>query len=224
MAREIPPDNLRAGHLNSLFCLASHSCDDEPWAITGSMNLCLRGVKIHPRDIDVITTIRGADIFSGRIPGKCELPFGTRQTDSIRSYFGVLSLNGVSIEIMADAAVRSYTGQWMSLSEWFNNLEFLTIAGFTVPLTSLEFERKVYAALAHGSVYESSRRSTQVRERCRVGGGRGMVKRSGTCPETTDHRLSSVKPERSWHHFVYLRRTNMTRIGRGMAPRPGTAS
>lgn len=117
------------------------------WALTGSANFALQGVPVEPNDIDVQTTERGAyrieELFSDHVVD----PVSFSESNGIRSHFGKLELNGISVEIMGDLQKRLEDGTWEASVDIPSHREFVTFRGHELPVLSLRYEEEAYAKL-----------------------------------------------------------------------------
>lgn len=121
--------------------------DDDCWAITGSSNLFIRGVRIQPSDIDIITTRDVADRLALSANSIVRLNFTLSATETIQSYYASATIGKICIDIMADAVVLTRNGTWQRLDTWAKSIEYFQTKVGLVPLTTLAFERKVYLLL-----------------------------------------------------------------------------
>ena len=117
------------------------------WAITGSANLAIRGAAIQPLDIDVITTRKAADRLAISAHHTLHLDFAPSSTETIQSYYATTTINNISVDFMADAAVLTRNGTWQRLDGWAESIEYIQTEFGLVPLTNLAFERKVHLLL-----------------------------------------------------------------------------
>lgn len=116
------------------------------WAITGSFGQVLQGVTLKPNDIDILTNQNGAysieKLFSDCIIQKVTF----KERKNIRSYFGILNINDVKIEIIGDVE-NKINGIWESHCEWEKHINYLMFEDVTIPVISLEYEYKIYNKL-----------------------------------------------------------------------------
>jgi len=117
------------------------------WALTGSLNLALQGVPVEVNDIDILTDKVGAYEIE-----KCFSEFVTRKVafsseERIRSYHGVLMIDGVRVEIMGDVQLKRQNGFWEEPVDLERNKRTLEIEGIRVPVMSLEHAYQAYVKL-----------------------------------------------------------------------------
>lgn len=117
------------------------------WAITGSANLAIRGAVIQPSDVDIITTRKAAERLALSAHHTLHLDFTPSSTDTIQSYYATTTINDISVDFMADAAVLTSNGNWQRLDGWSESIEYTQTKIGLVPLTTLAFERKVHLLL-----------------------------------------------------------------------------
>ena len=119
------------------------------WAITGSANLSIRGLKVRPSDIDVFVTRGAADSLVKSCQRECIIDFSSCKTNSINSYYSRVKPLGMSLELMADVSIKAVDGKWRSIDNWRNNTELFETKIGILPLTTLEFERSVHNMLGN---------------------------------------------------------------------------
>jgi hypothetical protein len=122
------------------------------WAVTASANLALRGYPVDPGDVDVLTDEAGArrilDRFDGAVSRPLTPPTSVRE-GNIRSHYGELSLDGISVDVMGDVQLREPDrgpGEWGPIVDP-GQRESLAVDGRTVPVMPIAYERRCYAAL-----------------------------------------------------------------------------
>ena len=120
---------------------------NDRWAVIGSANLAIRGEKIQPSDIDIITTPDTADRLAVSISHMACLDFALSTSKTIQSYYATTTVCGMSIDVMADAAILTRNGTWQRLDAWSKSIEYVQTKAGLLPLTTLAFERNVYLLL-----------------------------------------------------------------------------
>jgi hypothetical protein len=123
--------------------------DDDCWAITGSTNLVIRGARIQPSDIDIITTREVADRLASSTNCIVHLDFTLSATETIQSYYATATISNICIDIMADALLLTRNGTWQRLDTWAKSIEYFQTKVGLIPLTTLAFERKVHLLLGN---------------------------------------------------------------------------
>lgn len=117
------------------------------WAITGSLSHALQGIEIIPNDIDILTDKHGAfsieQLFSEFVYQ--QVAFSTK--GAIRSFYGVLLIDDIRVDIIGDIENKNERGSWEPHADWDNNIFYLNITNFSVPVLNLEYEYKIYNRL-----------------------------------------------------------------------------
>ena len=116
------------------------------WAVTGSFNLALRGGQLRPSDIDIFVSAETAT--------KLQKMFGFKfvASSTIRSVFSSCIISHTQVEFMALPEIKiGILEQWVSLSHWVENVEYVFANGQYWPLTSLHFEQEVYKYLGNSA-------------------------------------------------------------------------
>jgi hypothetical protein len=121
--------------------------DSIKWAIAGSCNLALRGMDVSVHDIDIVTDKDGAYAIEKLFP-----PARTRKVESsvsgrIRSYFGGVMLDNVSVDIIGDSQFQQLDGSWTPVRDMDACWETMDINGKSLPLLRLEEEYEGYRNL-----------------------------------------------------------------------------
>lgn len=117
------------------------------WAITGSLGLALQGVPVEIHDIDLLTDEAGAYAIEQRLAEFVTREVSHRVDQKIRSHFGVLTINGVRVEIIGDAETRRSDGKWQEPWDLTQNTRLVNVHGLQVPALSLACEYKAYRRL-----------------------------------------------------------------------------
>ncbi|MEF8757135.1 MAG: hypothetical protein V5A33_02750, partial [Halobacteriales archaeon] len=76
-------------------------------------------------------------------------PLTSVREGNIRSHYGELSLDGVSVDVMGDVQLRDPergAGEWGPILN-ADRREFLSVEGVQVPVMPLSYERRCYTAL-----------------------------------------------------------------------------
>ena len=117
------------------------------WALTGSLSMALQGVPIEPHDIDVQTDAAGAYESERRFAAAVICPVAFSSAENIRSHFGALRINGLTVEIMGDIEKRLPDGSWEGPVDLARHRHVVSVAGMRVPVLSLVYEREAYLKL-----------------------------------------------------------------------------
>ncbi|SEL95027.1 hypothetical protein SAMN04488688_10781 [Paenibacillus sp. cl141a] len=113
------------------------------WALTGSTSFALQGMQYEPDDIDIQTDQEGAyeiqSLFKEHI--RREVSFSTK--NNIRSYFGELNINGVSVEIIGD--IQKFDGtEWERTPNLHEIKHYINVFNLKLPVLTLEYEVEAY--------------------------------------------------------------------------------
>lgn len=118
------------------------------WALTGSMNHFLQGVKtLNPSDIDIITTEKAIYTIAEVLKSHIIVPLAFRETDTLRSFFAVFLIHSVRVEIMANIEDKVHEKWISSHHHWEDNIVHIEINKCEIPCLSLEFEFHIYQKL-----------------------------------------------------------------------------
>ncbi|MFQ5794895.1 MAG: nucleotidyltransferase domain-containing protein [Candidatus Bipolaricaulia bacterium] len=137
---------------------------DMNWVVTGSLGFALQGVLVEPNDIDIQTDEAGAyeieRFFSEFVIQKVAFSSAER----IRSYFGVLMMDEIKVEIMGDIRKRLEDGTWEDSVDLNRHKRIVEVEGMQVPVLSLEYEHQAYLKLGRVNQAEMLRRWLTRRE------------------------------------------------------------
>lgn len=113
------------------------------WALAGSFALALRGIKIKPHDIDIVTDKKGAYRIN-KLLKEYELePVKFRKTNKFASYFGKFNIGNVFIEVVGNFRQRLTNGLWTKPTS-LKHREFIKFNNLKIPALSLNYEYKFY--------------------------------------------------------------------------------
>lgn len=117
----------------------------QKWVIVGSTNLALQGIKIRPKDIDIVTTKRSAFQINKLLkiyeiqPVKRKIwKVGKRK---FFEYIGEFRIKGIHVEIIAGR--REINKKPKKLPK----IKFISLGKIRLPCAKLEEELKVYSEL-----------------------------------------------------------------------------
>jgi hypothetical protein len=118
--------------------------DSIKWAIAGSCNLALRGMDVRVHDIDIVTDKDGAYAIEKLFP-----PARTRKVElsasgKIRSHFGGIMLDDVSVDIIGDSQFQQLDGSWTPVRNMDTCRDTMDLNGKSLPLLHLEEEYEGY--------------------------------------------------------------------------------
>jgi hypothetical protein len=117
------------------------------WAITGSLHLALRGLPVEVRDIDVRTDEAGAYEMERLFRPYVTRPVALRRDEAIRSHYGQLMIDGITVDVMGDVELRDAKGRWQATAALDSEMEFVKVAGLRIPVRSMEAEHQAYERL-----------------------------------------------------------------------------
>lgn len=139
----IPPRYLEL--LRRIHARLEHA--DVSWVVTGSEGFALQGVPVSPADLDIQTDEAGAYEIERLFPEFVSRKVTFSSTERIRSHFGALVVDGVTVEVMGDIQKRRDDGSWDDPVDLDRHKRFVEIEGISVPVLSLEYERHAYKRL-----------------------------------------------------------------------------
>ncbi|RME82013.1 MAG: hypothetical protein D6775_12045 [Caldilineae bacterium] len=132
-------------HLRVLGLLAEHLKDlPHLWALTGSTSLALQGLPLTPHDIDLQTTKAGAFAMARRLqPWVVQAPF-FRRSRHTRSYWGLLRIRDLRVEMMGDIQHRRPDGGWYPVPDLSAHIVYVDIGDLHLPVLRLSYEARAY--------------------------------------------------------------------------------
>ena len=113
------------------------------WALSGSLGLALRGVKVKTHDIDIITNKKGAYKIARLLKDYEFKKLKFSRGGLFASYYGKAKINGVIVEIIGNFRKKMLDGSWTKDSS-LRHKEFFNFRGMKIPLLGLEYEYKFY--------------------------------------------------------------------------------
>jgi hypothetical protein len=132
-------------HLLVLETLLSRLSSEEiTWALTGGASFALRGIDFDVNDIDLQTDKLGAYQIEQCFSNLIFQPVTFSSSESIRSHFGVLLIDGVRVEIMGDLQKRLPNREWEPPVDVQSLREFLDVGNLRVPVLPLTHEYHAY--------------------------------------------------------------------------------
>ncbi len=134
---------------------------DVRWMVTASLNLALHGLPVQVHDIDVLTDEAGAYEIERRFAQHSTQAVCLRTSECIRSHFGSLCLEGVTIEIMGDVETYDEVNGWRPTPGSAGNSEVILLQGMPIPVRTLEAEYAAYLQLGRAEKAELVRRWLQ---------------------------------------------------------------
>lgn len=115
------------------------------WALTGSVAFALRGLDVSPPgDIDVQTDAAGAYEIERLLAEYSGRPVRLSEAENIRSHFGALQIEGVTVEIMGDIQHKRPDGTWTEPVAIPAQREWVEVNDLRFPVLSLAYEAEAY--------------------------------------------------------------------------------
>ena len=115
------------------------------WALTGSVAFALRGLDFPPPgDIDIQSDNAGAYEIERRLAAYSVRPVRFSEAEHIRSHFGALQIEDVTVEIMGDIQHKMPDGGWTEPVDIANQREWVRVDGLRLPVLSLKYEAEAY--------------------------------------------------------------------------------
>ena len=124
------------------------------WAVTGSLGMALQGVPVEVHDIDIQTDKDGAYEIERCLAEFVAEPVRYRESQRIRSHFGVLEIDGIKVEIMGAIQKRIDLQIWEEPVQIESYRRWVTIGDTLVPVLSLEYEYQAYLRLGRDDKIE----------------------------------------------------------------------
>jgi hypothetical protein len=117
------------------------------WVVCASMSLALQGVPVSVHDIDLETDAAGAydieNLFAEYVTRRVTFS----STDRVRSHFGALCIDGITVEIIGDMEKRAADGGWEPAPNLRQYKRFVAVDDMQIPVLSLQYEREAYRKL-----------------------------------------------------------------------------
>jgi hypothetical protein len=117
------------------------------WVVTGSLNFALHGLQVEIHDIDIQTDKKGAYKIEQLLSEFMTRRIRYRSSKNIRSYFGVLTLDNIRVEIMGDIQKKLKNDSWEKPVNVNNYKEIIKLESMEIPVLSLEYEHEAYRQL-----------------------------------------------------------------------------
>ncbi|MCR8632223.1 nucleotidyltransferase domain-containing protein [Paenibacillus radicis (ex Xue et al. 2023)] len=116
------------------------------WAITGSTSFALQGLHYDPEDIDIQTDKKGAYEIESLFMDHVRRHVGFSSSGFIRSHFGELIINGISVEIIGDIE-KIVDGEWEKVPNLNEIKQLVRVFNLELPVLTLEYEAQAYEKL-----------------------------------------------------------------------------
>ena len=147
--------HIGARHLRVLRRICDKLGDgDVTWAVSAGMNLALQGVPVQAHDIDLRTDAAGAFEIERRLATFVVRRVQFSVGDRIRSLFGALRIDDITVEIIGDAETLRDDGTWESSEGWAERRVFLELGSNLVPVLPLDLEHQMYGRLGRADKVE----------------------------------------------------------------------
>ncbi len=134
------------------------------WVVTGSLGMALQGVPVEVHDIDIQTDKDGAYRIENCFAEYVVQPVRYAESERIRSYLGVLKIDGIKVEIMGDIQKRLGNQIWEEPVKVERYRRWVEVGGMLIPVLSLEYEYQAYIKLGRIEKAEMLRRWLQKTE------------------------------------------------------------
>ena len=125
------------------FLVENFSSLDELWAFTGSLGQYIQGMKINPHDIDIQTDRLGAYAINKLLSNYCVEQVYFKESEKIKSYFGVFKIDSVKIEVMGDMQ-KLVNDSWTFKTDLKSTILIVNWKGLKIPVMDLEYELQAY--------------------------------------------------------------------------------
>lgn len=112
------------------------------WVLVGSTSLALQGVKIKPKDIDILADKEGAFKLNELLKEYEIKPIKFSSSELFESYLGELKINEIKVEVMGNLKER-IDNKWCSLSKRLIP-KIIKIGELKIPVSSLEEQLAAY--------------------------------------------------------------------------------
>lgn len=120
---------------------------DLEWVLVGSTSLALQGVKVYPKDVDVLTGKDEAYEIAELLREYEVYPVSFKRSELFASHFGKFNVGGVLVEVMGDLETF-IDGRWTNVTADRLRLKRLCRVGdLEVPVSSLEQQLESYEKL-----------------------------------------------------------------------------
>jgi len=113
------------------------------WVLVGSLSLALQGVKIRPKDIDILTDKKGAFEINKILKEYQKKAVKFKKSKFFKSYFGEFNIGGVKVEIMGNLREK-VNNRWFSFSKRLISPKIVKFGNISVPVSSLKDQLKSY--------------------------------------------------------------------------------
>jgi len=115
------------------------------WVLTGSTNLALQGLKVKPKDIDILTDKEDSLKINELLKEYETEPVKLRKSNMFQSYLGKFKIKELNVEVMGNLRVKT-RGKWTP-SRGLGHQTTINFEGMRLPVLSLKEELKSYEKL-----------------------------------------------------------------------------
>jgi len=109
--------------------------------------MALQGMPVEVHDIDIQTDKDGAYEIERCFAEFVIEPVRYSETERIRSYLGMLEIDGIKVEIMGDIQKRLGNRSWEEPIKVERYRRWVEVDGMRIPVLSLEYEYQAYLRL-----------------------------------------------------------------------------
>ena len=129
------------------------------WAVTGSTGLALQGVPCDVHDIDIQGDEMSVYVIERCFAGHVRQAVHMRRSETIGSHFGVLEIEGVTVELMGGLQKRLPSGEWEPPVPVGELRHFVEARGLHIPVLPLEHEHEAYRLMGRTAKAELIKRT-----------------------------------------------------------------
>ena len=116
---------------------------EQNWAFTGSVGQYIQGMELSPHDIDIQTNKQGAYSINKLLSKYCIEQVYFKESEKIRSYFGVFKTDSVKIEVMGDIQ-KLVNDSWTPKTDLKSEIVMIDWKGMKIPVMDLGYELHAY--------------------------------------------------------------------------------
>lgn len=114
------------------------------WAVTGSLGFALQGLPLTPNDIDLQTDESGAYAIQRLLSEFVTQQVAYKVSPHIRSFWGLLQIGGLRVEVMGDLQKRLPDGAWEPPVDVMPHRRFIDLDDLHIPVLDLHYEQQAY--------------------------------------------------------------------------------
>lgn len=132
--------------LDAVLVLADDVLGNITSAVTASANLAMRGIRLEPGDVDVMTTADGPCPIAAQVADRLGQPIWPAEKtagEHIRSHYGALALGGTQVELMGDVE-HLVEGEWVPTDDVAARREFIEVGSREMPAMLLGHALREY--------------------------------------------------------------------------------